>query len=113
MNCGNLLTVGVPVDGTEIPVPMEGLSEGEDDVTAEPRGFKRAFKEEGESQGNLSSGMSLDEVEQHDWEKQSRALLRRHVPCVIMKGTNSTRALNVASIQDLTGEYYVWEEPKA
>ena len=30
-----------------------------------------------------------------------------------MKGTNCTRALNIASIQDLTGEYYVWEEPKA
>ena len=29
----------------------------------------------------------------------------------MMKGANQSRALNIASIQDLTGEFYVWEEP--
>ena len=47
---------------------MEGMTEGDGNTNAEARGFKRAFREEGESQGNLSSGMSIDQVEDCDWD---------------------------------------------
>ena len=87
---------------------MEGITDTpereSDNASWETMGFKRAFREEGESQGDLSSGMRVDHVEECDWENRVQELRRRKTPCVLMKGGNQSRALNIASIQDMTGE---------
>ena len=111
MNCGVSLLCGiqVPVDGG--PQPMEGMADdstGEDSIQ---KGHKRAHREEVESQGDLSTGMSVDQVEDQDWDQCVQERRPRKVPCILMKGANQDRALNIASIQDLPGEFYVWEEP--
>ena len=55
--------------------------------------------------------MSVDQVEECDWDQCVRDKRQRKVPFILIKDANQSRALNIASIQDLTGEFYVWEEP--
>ena len=104
MNCGVSLTSSGSGQNEQAPQPMEGMSDGDRNDTGISRGYKRAFREEGESQGNLSSGMSIDHIAPCDWDAQVQHARSRKSPCVLMKGTNPSRALNIASIQNLTGE---------
>ena len=83
---------------------MEGMSDEGRNTTAEPRGFKRAFRDEGESQGSLSSGMSIDHIGPCDWDTKVQHTRNRKILCVLMKGSNRALALNIASIQNMTGE---------
>ena len=103
--------------GTQGPVPMEGMTDTSDNksenLSGTTRGFKRAFREKGESQGDLSSGLSIDNVEACDWENHVQESRRRKNPCVLMKRGNQSRARSIASIPDTTGENYLWEEPHA
>ena len=64
---------------------------------------KRAFRE-GEIQGDLSSGMSIDQVEACDWEDRVQEPRIRKNPCLLMKDGNQSRALSIASIQNMSGE---------
>ena len=69
MNCGVSLVCGIqiPVDGG--PQPMEGMTGDSTGSESPQRGYKRAHRDEGESQGDLSTGMSIDQVEDRDWDQ--------------------------------------------
>ncbi len=56
--------------------------------------------------------MAIDEVGQEEWEEKKDKLREEKIQFVILKGRNSQRAIQASRIQDLMGEYYIWEVPK-
>ena len=56
--------------------------------------------------------MKIDCIAAEDWEEEKQNLRELKVPFVIIKGINKARAMEISKIQDMFGEYYIWEMPK-
>jgi len=73
---------------------------------------KKIMRTEGESQGEIAMIMNIDSIAAEDWEEEKQNIKELKVPFVIIKGINKARAMEISNIQDMFGEYYIWEMPK-
>ena len=75
----------------------------------ESKGLKRAV---GESQGTLDRSMDVDEIIPEDWESTKQDLRENKTPLLRITGVNQARGIHSCKIQDMLGEFYIWETPK-
>ena len=68
---------------------------------------------EGESRGEIVSEMPIDEMDEDTWEQKKETIREEKVPFLVIKGQHARRAIQASKIQDLMGEYYVCEMPRA
>ena len=69
-------------------------------------------KEEGETRGDIDKTMDVDMMEEEEFQERKKDLRENKVPLVILKGGNWRRAAQLGEVQNMGGEYYVWEMPR-
>ncbi len=47
-----------------------------------------------------------------EWEQEKEKMREEKIPFIVIKGKNAGRAVQASKIQDMMGEYYVWEMPR-
>ena len=67
---------------------------------------------EGEAQGGIERRMDVDSVDEIEWQEMKDELQEKKMPFLVIEGMNQKRAIQASKIQDLMGEYYIWETPK-
>ena len=70
------------------------------------------MREVGESRGNLSKEMDIDNVDEEMWERIKQVRREEKIPLVRFKSANQRRGVQLSTIVDGGGEFYVWEMPK-
>ncbi len=58
------------------------------------------------------SEMPIDELGEDEWEQEKEKMREEKIPFLVIKGRNAGRAMQASKIQDMMGEYYVWEMPR-
>ena len=58
------------------------------------------------------SEMAIDELAEDEWEQKKENMREEKIPFIVIKGQNAGRAMQASKIQDMMGEYYVWEMPR-
>ena len=56
--------------------------------------------------------MDVDAVDEVEWQEMKEELREEKMQFLIIQGQNHKRAIQASKIQDLMGEYYIWETPK-
>ena len=72
----------------------------------------KVVRTEGESQGNIAKTMDVDSLDEQEWRDCKEQLQEERRPFVIIEGNNWKRGLQASKIQDMMGEYYIWNMPR-
>ena len=69
-------------------------------------------RDEGESRGQVSKEMDIDNVDEDGWERIKENRREEKIRLVRFKSANQGRGIQLSRIQDEAGEFYLWETPK-
>ncbi len=56
--------------------------------------------------------MNIDLITDDEWENIKDGLREDRAPFLEIQGSHRKRGSDLCKIQDLMGEYYIWETPK-